>query len=326
MQPKSSNDASEHRAMKRMLWSMLRIRIVEETIADRYGDQEMRCPTHLSIGQEAIAVGVCTALRDDDWAVSSHRAHAHYLAKGGSLQAMISEIRGKSAGCSRGKGGSMHLVDLDAGFLGSTAIVANSIPVGVGAALTAQLRGSKRVTAVFFGDAAIEEGVFHEAVNFAVVRNLNVLFVCENNQYSVYSGLKVRQPSARTISSFAAGYGLPVYEEDGNDVVKVNTLASQVLNRIRSDGGPCFIEFATYRWREHCGPHFDNDLDYRSDDEVSAWMDRDPIALAVSSFGCEEGLVARWRQSLQQEVDSAFDLARQQPFPEPSEMNKHVYA
>ena len=326
MQSTSSNDASEHLAMERMLWSMLRIRIVEETIADRYGDQEMRCPTHLSIGQEAIAVGVCTALRDDDWAVSSHRAHAHYLAKGGSLQAMISELHGKSAGCSRGKGGSMHLVDLDAGFLGSTAIVANSIPVGVGAALTAQLRGSKRVTAVFFGDAAIEEGVFHEAVNFAVVRNLNVLFVCENNQYSVYSGLKVRQPSARTISSFAAGYGLPVYEEDGNDVVKVNTLASQVLNRIRSDGGPCFIEFATYRWREHCGPHFDNDLDYRSDDEVSAWMDRDPIALAVSSFGCEEGLVARWRQSLQQEVDSAFDLARQQPFPEPSEMNKHVYA
>ena len=326
MQTKSSNDASEHRAMKRMLWSMLRIRIVEETIADRYEDQEMRCPTHLSIGQEAIAVGVCTALRGDDWAVSSHRAHAHYLAKGGSLQAMISEIHGKSAGCSRGKGGSMHLVDLDAGFLGSTAIVANSIPVGVGAALTAQLRGSKQVTAVFFGDAAIEEGVFHEAVNFAVVRNLNVLFVCENNQCSVYSGLQVRQPSERTIGSFVAGYGLPIYEEDGNDVLAVNTLAHSVLNRIRSDGGPCFIEFATYRWREHCGPHFDNDLGYRSHDEVNAWMERDPIALAASSLACEEGLVTRWRQSLQQEVDVTFDLARQQPSPEPSEMNNHIYA
>ena len=326
MQLKASRNAPEYLAMKRMLRSMLRIRIVEETIADRYEDQEMRCPTHLSIGQEAIAVGVCTALRGDDWAVSSHRAHAHYLAKGGSLQAMISELHGKSAGCSRGKGGSMHLVDIAAGFLGSTAIVANSIPVGVGAALTAQLRGSKQVTAVFLGDAAIEEGVFHEAVNFAVVRKLNVLFVCENNQYSVYSGLQVRQPSGHKISSFAAGYGLPVYEEDGNDVLKVNTLANLVLNRIRSDGGPGFIEFATYRWREHCGPHFDNDLDYRSHDEVNAWMDRDPIALAVSSFGCEEGLVTRWRQSLQQEVDSAFDLARQQPLPDRSEMSSQVYA
>ena len=136
----------------------------------------------------------------------------------------------------------------------------------------------------------------------------------------------VRQPSERTIGSFVAGYGLPVYEEDGNDVLTVNTLAHSVLNRIRSDGGPCFIEFATYRWREHCGPHFDNDLGYRSDDEVNAWMDRDPIALAVSSLGCEEGIITSWRESLQQEVDAAFDLARRQPFPDRSEMSSQVYA
>jgi len=170
---------------RELLFQMKRIRRVEEQIAARYPEGRMRCPTHLSTGQEAVAAAVGKALRRDDLAVSGHRAHAHYLGKGGDLKAMIAEIYGKVGGCSRGRGGSMHLIDVSVGFEGSTAIVANSIPVGVGMALAAKLKKSGQVSCVFFGDGAVEEGVFYDSVNFAVVKQLPVLFLCENNLYSV---------------------------------------------------------------------------------------------------------------------------------------------
>ena len=164
-----------------MLRAMTRIRMVEEEIAKRYPEQQMRCPVHLSIGQEAAAVGVCSALQSTDWAFSGHRNHAHYLAKGGNLKAMLAEIYGKATGCCGGKGGSMHLTDQNAGFIGATPIVGSTVPIAVGAALTAQREGNGRVVVVFLGDGAMEAGVVHESLNFAALKKLPILFACENN-------------------------------------------------------------------------------------------------------------------------------------------------
>ncbi|MBI4331624.1 MAG: thiamine pyrophosphate-dependent dehydrogenase E1 component subunit alpha, partial [Chloroflexi bacterium] len=180
---------------KKLYYAMLRIRLVEERIAELYPEQQMRCPVHLCTGQEAIAAGVSAHLTSDDYALSNHRSHGHYLAKGGDLKAMMAEIYGRVTGCSRGKGGSMHLVDLAAGFLGATPIVGSTIPMAVGAALATVMKGEKRVTVAYFGDAAVEEGVFHESLNFAALKRLPVVFVCENNFFSVYSPLSVRQPA-----------------------------------------------------------------------------------------------------------------------------------
>lgn len=201
----------------RMYSSMLRLRLVEETIAQRYNEQEMRCPVHLSTGQEAAAVGACTTLTSDDVIVSTHRSHGHYLAKGGSLHAMLGEIYGRATGCCGGRGGSMHLFDEEAGVLSSVPIVGSSIPVGVGAALAFQQRHESHVSMVFLGDAATEEGVFHESMNFASVHNLPVVFFVENNFYSVYTPLKDRQPN-RPLSAYANTHTMATATVDGNNV------------------------------------------------------------------------------------------------------------
>ena len=206
---------------KELLFKMKYIRGVEETIAERYNEQKMRCPTHLCTGQEAVAAAAGTVLRKDDFAVSSHRAHGHYLGKDGSLKRMIAEIYGKETGCSRGKGGSMHLIDQEVGFMGSTAIVGGTIPVGVGLGLSIQLKKTDQVSCVFLGDGSVEEGVFYESVNFAVVKKLPVVFICENNFYSVYSPLSVRQPEGRSISKMVKAMGAQVYNCDGNDPLKI---------------------------------------------------------------------------------------------------------
>src|SRR5437773_1427896 len=217
-----------------LLYRMKLIRCVEETIAARYAEQKMRCPTHLSIGQEAVAAAVGAVLRRDDLAVSGHRAHAHYLAKGGSLPAMIAEIYGKATGCAHGKGGSMHLVDEAAGFVGSTAIVAGTVPVGVGLAYPMKLKGTDQLSCVFMGDAVAETGVFFESVNFAVLKQLPVLFICENNLYSVYSPLSVRQPKGRAIHKMVSGLGIPVADGDGNDVRAVYEMVADGVRSIRN--------------------------------------------------------------------------------------------
>ena len=250
---------------------MKRIRFVEEEIARRYAENNMRCPTHLSVGQEGVAAAVGLALRRDDLAVSGHRAHAHYLGKGGSLSAMLAEIYGKATGCARGHGGSMHLVDESVGFMGSTAIVAGTVPVGVGLAYGIKLKRTDQVSCVFLGDAATEAGVFFESVNFAVLKRLPVIFICENNLYSVCSPLRVRQPEGRRIHEMVGGLGLPATHGDGNDAVEVLDRATAALAAIRAGGGPRFLEFSTYRWREHCGPSYDNDLGYRSEAEFLEW-------------------------------------------------------
>ena len=249
-----------------LFYKMLRIRMIEEAIADRYSEQKMRCPTHLSIGQEAIAIGVSEALDNNDIIMSNHRAHAHYLAKGGDLKAMIAEIHGKKTGCSLGRGGSMHLVDQSVGMMGSTPIVANSIPVATGLAFTSLLQGDKKVTVSYFGEGATEEGVFGECLNFAALKNLPMLYVCEDNLYSVYSPIDVRQPKTRNLCKIAEAHGMFAKEGDGNNVEESYSIAKEAIASIRSGNGPAFIKLDTYRYREHCGPNYDTDLGYRTHD------------------------------------------------------------
>ena len=309
---------------------MKRIRFVEEAIAQKYGEGKMRCPTHLSIGQEAVAAAVGLALRKDDVAVSGHRAHAHYLGKGGNLKAMIAEIYGKATGCARGKGGSMHLIDESVGFKGSTAIVGGTVPVGVGLAYAIKLRGADQVSCVFLGDAVVEAGGFFESANFAVLKRLPVLFVCENNLYSVYSPLSVRQPEGRKIHEMVAGLGLKILHGDGNDVQFVFKTASDAVSGIRSGSGPVFMEFSTYRWREHCGPFYDNDIGYRSEQEFEEWKRKEPIARIESEL-LQQGLITRTEigdmdQAITRETEAAFEFAEVSPFPDPKEALTGLFA
>ena len=314
----------------RLLHQMLRIRTVEEEIARRYPEWKMRCPTHLSVGQEAVPAALGEILEKADLAVSTHRGHAHYLAKGGNLPAMIAELYGKATGCAQGKGGSMHLIDRRVGFMGTSAIVGNSIPIGVGLALALQVRKSRQLACVFLGDGAIEEGVFYESANFAAVRKLPVLFVWENNGYSVYAPLLQRQPKDRCIADMVAALGISSARGDGNDALASHALLGSAVSHIRSGNGPYFVELATYRWREHCGHAYDNDLGYRSVAEFESWKARDPIQrlrreiIAASPEKKSEILIIENR--IDQEVSAAFDFAEQSPFLDPAEAYTGVYA
>lgn len=298
-----------------LLKDMLRIRKIEEAIADRYSEQKMRCPVHLSIGQEAVAVGVCKAALPSDFLISNHRAHAHYLAKGGCLKAMIAEIYGKQTGCSKGRGGSMHLVDLSAGIVGSTPIVAGSIPVGVGLALATVLKGRSDITLIFLGEGATEEGVFAECLNFSSLKKLPVLFVCENNYYSVYSPLEVRQPKERDRTAIARAHGLFAKEGFGNHVLEVYQLAQEAIGWIRAKNGPAYIEFETYRHREHCGPHFDNHIGYRTEEEFLCWEKKCPIELHKKMLNLPQSELDRFAANIYAEIEEAFEYAQKSPFP-----------
>ena len=298
---------------------MLRIRLVEESIADKYSEQKMRCPTHLSIGQEAIAVGVCANLTSQDQVLSTHRAHAHYLAKGGCLNSMMAEIYGKASGCSKGMGGSMHLIDTSVGFMGSTAIVGNTIPVAVGLALEKKLTRKKSIACVFFGDGATEEGAFYESVNFAIIHSLPILFICENNLYSVYSGLEVRQPVDRKIYKMVSALGISAQHGNGNDVEEVARKVKHAKTMILKSGGPQFLEFDTYRWREHCGPNFDNNIGYREESEFLKWKKKDPLKNFYSENS--QKYIDRKIDTISQEIDDAHQFADDSKFPTLQEYN-----
>lgn len=313
-----------------LLQSMMRIRMVEEAIAARYGEQEMRCPVHLSIGQEGVAAGVCAALATADYVLSTHRAHAHYLAKGGDLNSMMAEIYGKATGCCTGKGGSMHLVDLNVSMLGSTPIVGGSVPVAVGTAFGSWLEGKPHVTTVFFGEGATEEGVFAESINFAALKKLPMLFVCENNLYSVYSPMEVRQPEARSRVAIAQAHGMATFTGDGNDVESVYALTQQAVTLARRGEGPVFLEFSTYRWREHCGPNYDNDIGYRTEAEFHAWHTQCPVERLRKKL-LQAGSVSPadlqvMESACTQEIADAFRFAKESPFPDQAAMFRGLYA
>ncbi|MEQ8507679.1 MAG: thiamine pyrophosphate-dependent dehydrogenase E1 component subunit alpha [Rhodospirillaceae bacterium] len=313
-----------------LLRRIKRIRHVEEEIARRYPEGKMRCPTHLSIGQEGVAAAVGLALSKDDLAVSGHRAHAHYLGKGGNLEAMLAEIYGKASGCCGGKGGSMHLIDEDVGFMGSTAIVAGTVPVGVGLAYGIKFKKLKQVSCVFHGDAVVEAGVFFESVNFAVLKNLPVLFVCENNLYSVYSPLSVRQPSERSIADMVKGLGISSQSGDGNDASAVYQMTLDAVGKIRAGQGPQFLEFSTYRWREHCGPFYDNDIGYRTEEEFNEWKAKDPLtrlrATLEENGTLDSSIEDKIDKEIHLEVEAAFQFAEDSDFPEASAAYTDLYA
>jgi pyruvate dehydrogenase E1 component alpha subunit len=307
---------------------ILRIRLIEERIGDLYAEQEMRCPTHLSIGQEAPPVGVSAHLGRDDLAFSGHRSHAHYLAKGGDLKGMLAELYGRETGCAAGKGGSQHLIDLDCGFMGAAPILASTISVGVGAAWAAKLDGRDQVVVVYVGDGGTEEGTFHEAANFAGTHGLAVVFVCENNLYSVHSALDVRQPD-RPIHALAPAHGLHALHGDGNDVDVVRDLGGQAVARARRGEGPSLIEFATYRWREHCGPNEDLELRYRSVEEFRAWQARDPVRVyrdrLTASGELTDAADKAMAAAIAAEIDAAVAFAKASPFPAPDALARFVY-
>jgi pyruvate dehydrogenase E1 component alpha subunit len=243
---------------------------------------------------------------------------------------MIAEIYGKQSGCSRGKGGSMHLVDETVGFMGSTAIVAGTIPVGVGLGLGIKLRKTDQIVCIYLGDAAVEAGAFYESANFAQLKNLPVLFVCENNLYSVYSPLSVRQPPGRSIASMVAGMGLKTFTGDGNNVEDVFTLTNEAVDAVRAGNGPVFMEFTTYRWLEHCGPNYDNDLGYRTEEEFIEWQKQDPVTNFESKL-IRNGLldtkdIETMNSRISLEINEAFEFAENSPFPEPEEAFEHLYS
>ncbi len=315
--------------LKSFYAEMQRIRVIEEEIADRYAEQKMRCPVHLSIGQEAVPVAVSALLSDDDQVVSTHRCHAHYLAKGGDLNAMMAEMHGKAPGCCGGRGGSMHLFDHKVGMLMSLPIVASSIPIGVGAAYGMKQQGKDSVCVVYLGDASVEEGVFHESANFAQLHKIPVIFLCENNLYSVYTHLGDRQPD-RPLTQVAASHDLPTDHVDGNDVAAVHAAAEVAIDRARSGRGPSFLVADTYRWREHCGPNYDNDIGYRSEEEFQAWRVLDPIERLrrqlIDSGDLDDAGAQALTDGFKAEIDAAFDFAENAPYPEGQTAAGGVYA
>jgi len=314
----------------RFYQSLKRIRKIEESIAAEYSKQEMRCPVHLSIGQEAVAVGVSEALTKKDLVFSTHRAHAHYLAKGGSFPRMLAEIYGKKTGCSKGIGGSMHLFDKSCGFLGCTPIVGSTIPIAVGSAFTSSYNKDGLVTVVYFGEGATEEGVFYESANFAVLKKLPIVFVCENNLYSVYSPLEVRQPGKRDLLTIARGLGLPAEKEDGNHTYKVYSQTKKAVERARKNMGPTLLQFDTFRWREHCGPNYDNHIGYRTEKEFQQWKNKCPVE-RQKNFLKKRGVLppkleGQIDKKIKEEIKKGFKFARQSPFPSPSQLSKNVYS
>ena len=307
-----------------------KIRAVEEMIANEYSNGEMRCPVHLSIGQELVSAVVGLNQRRDDTAISSHRAHAHYLAKGGDLKKMIAEIYGKATGCCKGRGGSMHLIDLKVGFLGSSAIVGNSIPIGVGSGLSHKLNNSDALSFIFFGDGAIEEGSFYESVNFSAVHNLPTVYICENNLYSVYTRLNQRQPLEREIYKMVEGMGIIAVKIETRNAFECLKSTTEVINLARTTKKPVFIEYDTYRWLEHCGPNQDDHLGYRPQSEISKWKEQDPLLslreILISNFGVSNAALEVIQQEIANEVLEAFLQARKDEFPNLDQSMSDVYA
>jgi pyruvate dehydrogenase E1 component alpha subunit len=311
--------------------SMLRIRRVEETLAELYKQQKMRTPTHLGIGQEAVATGVCEALAMSDVIYTHHRSHSHYLAKGGNLVALVAELYGRETGCSRGRGGSVHIHDPKAGVIASAAILGETVATAVGSALAFAMDKKPRVAVSFFGDAVFEEGILYECFNFAALRKLPVLFVCENNGYSTESPVSVRQPPGTQLLDRARAFGIRSLLVDGNDVIAVYKAALAAVGNCRSGEGPVCLEFTTYRWREHVGPYFDFELGrtYRSEAETREWMANCPVRRCAEGLLAEklatEEVLATWANVIEEEIQAAVVEALKGAWPDFNSLLDNVY-
>jgi len=309
-----------------MYRQMLRIRHFEEEVDLLFQAGRIWGTFHLYIGQEASAVGAIEALEPGDYITSTHRGHGHSIAKGASIPLMMAELRGKETGYCRGRGGSMHIADVDAGNLGANGIVGGGIPIATGAALACKKLGNGRVVMCFFGDGALAQGAFHEAVNFAAVFKLPVVYVCENNQYAMSMPV-TRGLGSTDIVARAAAYGLPGVSVDGNDVLAVYAAAKEAVARARRGEGPTLIETRTYRWRGHSKSDANR---YRTRDEIEAWKQRCPIRRfgdVLSSMGLlTEADRERIAGEVEAEIRDAIAFADSQPDPDPAELADGVYA
>ena len=308
---------------------MILIRAAEEWIGDMVAAGHIRCPCHLAIGQEAPAVAVARHVVPGDRMFGAHRSHAHYLALGGSVHKLMAEVQGKVTGVSRGFGGSMHLLDVARGFMGSVPIVGATIPIATGAGLAAKLDGRQGLAVSWLGDGATEEGVFHESLNLAAAMQLPVLYVCENNLFSSHMHIDLRQPSNVT-ARFAEAHRVPWETVDGNDLVALDAAVGRAVAAIRAGGGPRFLEAVTYRWRGHVGPREDEDVGVKRKEDLSQWKGRDPIRRLADALIAHDPLTpaaleAMWNEA-RAEVAAAWDQATADPFPPTEDLLGVVYA
>lgn len=306
---------------ERFYFSLYRIRHVENEIARIYPTDKVKSPVHLSIGQEAVSVGVCEALDPADIVFGTYRSHALYLAKGGNLPAMMAELFGKATGCAKGKGGSMHLIDAARGVMGASAVVGTTIANAVGYAYAVRLRGTGQVVVSFFGDGAVEEGVFSESLNFAALKRLPILFICENNFYSIFTHQSRRQAQP-DIRESVARFGIPAERIADGEVGSIHDAALRGVEALRNGGGPRFIECQVYRWKEHVGPNEDFDLEYRSRAEAEPWFEADPVKTTAETI--DPDVRRTIEHYVQHEVREAIDFAERSPIPGSDELLKDV--
>ena len=287
----------------------------------------MRCPVHLSIGQEACAVGISQNLKNDDTVYSNHRSHAHYIAKGGNIAKMISEIHGKKNGCVNGVGGSMHLQDLKVNFMASIPIVSSSIALSLGAAINQKRLKLNKVTVVFIGDASLEEGIFFECANFASLHKLPILFACENNLFSVYTPIKERQIDSN-FKRYADAFKIPYKRVDGNNIENVFNVSKKIIKNIKNGKGPHFIQMDTYRHLEHCGPNEDDHLNYRNKNEVSFWKKKDPLKVLENKLlkKYKREKLSYMKKTIDRKIDKIFSNVLKEKYPTPNDAKKFVYA
>jgi pyruvate dehydrogenase E1 component alpha subunit len=311
-----------------LMRTMVLVRRFEEKIIEVYPMQDMKTPVHLYIGEEAIASGVCAHLKKDDYIFTTHRSHGHCLAKGTGPEMLYAEFYGRSTGCSKGKGGSMHPADPENGILGTTAIVGGGIPLAVGTALASKMKKDGKISVTFFGDGASEEGTFHESLNFASMKQLPVVFICENNSYATTSPISQRQPHDN-IAIRAEGYGIPGIAVDGNDVLEVYKAAGEAVQRARDGQGPTLIECKTYRWKGHVGPDCDHEKGCRPIEDLNKWMERCPVEMfknfLIKNRFISETEYANMLGEIDRELDRSIKAARQCALPDKEELLKDVF-
>ncbi len=313
------------KTIQRLYYKFLLIRTLEEEIVKRYIMGKMRCPTHLSIGQEGIAVAFSEIVKKKDFAISTHRPHAHYIAKGGCIKKLIAELYGKKTGCSNGIGGSMHLIDLKVNFMGSSSILGNSIPIGVGLGFSSKIKNVNNISFVFLGDGATEQGVFYESVNFSVIKKIPIIFICENNKYSVYSDLKPRQPLNRKIYKLVNSFGIKSFYSNGKNLFEMIKVLKDSEKYVKNSKKPCFVEIDTFRWYEHCGVNKDDNLNYRSKKELDQWVKKDHLKFLEKKLSNKKNLIYKIKKKVQTEVQKAFIFAEKSNFPKNSDLFKGVY-
>ncbi len=312
--------------LRHMLSAMYQIRAFEEKVDELFMRGEVHGTTHLSIGEEATAVGAVAALRPDDYITSTHRGHGHCIAKGADPRLMMAELLGKETGYCRGRGGSMHIADIKSGNLGANGVVGGGIPIATGVGLSMKLQGRDQICLCFFGDGAANEGAFHESINLAAIWDLPVVFLCENNQYGMSMSTK-RSMRNETIAQRAAGYGIPGERVDGNDALAVYSVVYHAAQRARAGQGPTLVECLTYRYKGHSKSDQNR---YRTREEIREWQQRDPIArfanLLVSQGIMQQEEVAQCEADARQAIEDAYQFALESADPDPEALLEGVYA